>query len=211
MLIIGWTGGICAGKTTALACLAEIVPLRILDADALGHRLLEEPEVVDAVVGLLGPGVRDASGNLDRRSIGARVFADPALLERYNALIHPRLVERIVRAVAEARCEPAGEKRAFVVDAALIYEWGIAAAFDVVVVVWAEGELVARRLLERGLDATRARARRSSQLDPAEKARRADFVIENDDDLTALRRRVVLLWNTELARMSEIHAGERAE
>lgn len=211
MLIIGWTGGICAGKTTALACLAEIVPLRILDADALGHRLLEEPEVVDAVVGLLGPGVRDAFGKLDRRTIGARVFADPALLERYNALIHPRLVGRIAKAVAEARCEPAGVKRAFVVDAALIYEWELAVLFDAVVVVRAEPELVRRRLSRRGLDAARIRRRLAAQLDPAEKARRADFIIENDDDLTALRRRVELLWNTELARMSEIHAGERAE
>jgi dephospho-CoA kinase len=198
MLTIGWTGGVCAGKTTALRCLGEIAALEVLDADALGHRLLRQAGIRGRLVELLGAEVLGADGELDRGAVGRRVFADRALLERFNAVVHPPLVERIGRAVAAARQRQPKGREAFVVDAALIYEWGIQDLFDVVVAVRAVSGLALRRLRERGLDEDGARRRMAAQLPAESKARRADFVVVNDDDLTALRRRVRFLWEHQL-------------
>ena len=203
MLTIGWTGGVCAGKSRALACLGEIAELEVLDADALGHELLREEDIRQRVVELLGAEVLGADGELDRGAVGSRVFADAALLERFNAVVHPPLVKRIKEAVAEAaRREAAG---AFVVDAALIYEWGVPDLFHVVVAVRAVSGLALRRMRERGLSEAQALRRLAAQLPSENKAQRADFVVINDDDLASLRRRLGFLWEHQLYELRRKH------
>ena len=77
--VLGLVGDICAGKSAVARALARR-GARIFDADAAVHALYREPDVVAAVVEQFGPGVLDAAGQVDRRALGARVFADPAAL-----------------------------------------------------------------------------------------------------------------------------------
>ncbi len=202
MLTLGWTGGIASGKTTALELLGKIVHLEILEADRLGHALLREPEIRVAIVDICGPDVLDTDGELDRQLLGKRVFGDKDIRTRYNALVHPPLIERIRDAVDEARAAERAE--AFVVDAALIFEWEIEDIFDAVVAVRAARGLALRRLKRTGLSETEARQRLNSQLREDVKVKRADFVIINDDDREALERRVRFFWEHQLAPLRKV-------
>ena len=115
-MILGLTGGYCAGKSTAAAILKD-EGWTIIDVDALGHRALELS--ASAVADILGPQVLGPDGRPDRRAIGAIVFADPRLLERYEAVVHPAMNALVAEAVAGA-----GERAC--VDAALLYRLPVA-------------------------------------------------------------------------------------
>lgn len=196
MLTLGWTGGVSSGKTTALRCLAEIARLDILDVDGLGHTLLRGPRIRGAVVELCGRSVLDDDGGLDRVLLGKMVFEDKELRNRFDAIIHPPLIEQVRKAVNDAQVRNNAE--AFVVDASLIFEWEIGEIFDAVVVVRAARGLALKRLKRTGLSETEARQRLQSQLREGIKVKRADFVVINDDDLEALERRVRFLWEHRL-------------
>ncbi|OGD74283.1 MAG: dephospho-CoA kinase [Candidatus Coatesbacteria bacterium RBG_13_66_14] len=204
MLTLGWTGGVASGKTTALELLGKIARLDVFEADRLGHKLLREPWIRDAVVELCGRDILDGGGEIERGRLGRMVFADRELLVRYNNLIHPPLIESVRAAVEEARNRSDAE--AFVVDAALIFEWGIGRLFDAVVAVRAAQGLALRRLLREGLTEIEARQRLNSQLREEVKVQRADFVIINDNDLEALERRVWFLWEHQLAPLKRARA-----
>ncbi|HDR06455.1 MAG TPA: dephospho-CoA kinase [Candidatus Coatesbacteria bacterium] len=204
LLTLGWTGGIASGKTTALDLLCQIARLEVLDADRLGHELLREPQVRDAVLELCGRDLDDGAGGIDRRLLGKRVFADKELLARYNRLVHPPMMERIRQAVEKAR--GSNDAEAFAVDAALIFEWGLGRLFDAVVVVRAAQGLAMKRLMRQGLSEAEARQRLGSQLREEVKVQRADFVIIDDNDLEALGRRVRFLWEHQLAPLKRARA-----
>lgn len=193
-----------SGKTTALELLGKIARLDVFEADRLGHKLLREPWIRDAVVELCGRDILDGGGEIDRGLLGRMVFADRELLVSYNTLIHPPLVEGIRTAVEEARNR--NDAEAFVVDAALIFEWGIGQLFDAVVAIRAAQGLALRRLLREGLTEIEARQRLNSQLREEVKVQRADFVIINDNDLEALGRRVWFLWEHQLAPLKRARA-----
>ncbi|HOZ72401.1 MAG TPA: dephospho-CoA kinase [Spirochaetales bacterium] len=122
-MILGLTGGYCAGKSSAAAALHE-AGWTVIDVDALGHAALERsaPEVAR----LLGPGALKADGAPDRRAIGAMVFADPVLLARYEAIVHPAMNALVEEAVSRA-----GPRAC--VDAAILYRLPIVAACDTII------------------------------------------------------------------------------
>lgn len=124
-MILGLTGGYCSGKSTVANRLRE-KGWTIIDVDALGHRALEQS--IDSVERLLGPQVRAAGGGPDRRAIGARVFADPALLAHYEAIVHPVMN----RLVAEAMASSTGS---VCLDAAILYRLPAAASCDYIIEV----------------------------------------------------------------------------
>jgi dephospho-CoA kinase len=124
-----------------------------------------------------GPGVLSPDGALDRKKMAALVFADPEARRRLEAITHPA----VRRAMADetARLAAAGHDLAFY-DTPLLYEVGLDAVVDAVVVVWAPATVQRTRLASRdGLGPTEADARLAAQLPVDEKARRADFVVEN--------------------------------
>ena len=124
-MILGLTGGYCSGKSTVAARLRE-KGWTVIDVDALGHRALEQS--IDSVERLLGPQVRAERGDPDRRAIGARVFADPALLADYEAIVHPVMN----RLVAEALASSTGS---VCLDAAILYRLPAAASCDYIIEV----------------------------------------------------------------------------
>jgi dephospho-CoA kinase len=175
--LIGLTGGIASGKSTLAAALrARGVP--VLDADALSRAAVApgSPALAE-IERAFGRGVLAADGSLDRRRMGALVFADEAARRRLEAIVHPA----VRRAMAEetARLSAGGHDLAFY-DTPLLFEVGLEATLDAVVVVWAPPEAQRARLATRdGLGPAEAEARLAAQLPIDEKARRADFVVEN--------------------------------
>ncbi|MEX1054934.1 MAG: dephospho-CoA kinase [Rhodothermales bacterium] len=186
MKTLGITGGIGSGKTTVCRMLEEL-GARVFYADEEGKRILrEDPDVRQEIVDAFGEASYGPDGAPDRKYLAKMVFSDAGKLERINAIIHPRVFKRFEKAKAEFEGVPL-----LVMEAALIFETGGDKYLDAVAVVDATLDLRIRRVVERD-DASpeQVTARLSHQLAPDELKRRADFVIENDGDLVALRGRV---------------------
>jgi len=185
--IVGLTGGIASGKSTFAAILrARGVP--VLDADALARAAVApgSPALAE-IVRAFGPDVLLSDGSLDRKRMAALVFADADARRRLEAITHPA----VRRAMAEetARLAQDGHALAFY-DTPLLFEVGLEAALDCVVVVWVPPEVQEARLAARdGLAPAEAAARLAAQLPIDEKARRADFVVENVGPATELGRK----------------------
>lgn len=168
---VGLTGGLGAGKSTALAALSEL-GAATLSTDAVVHELLGSTEVRDAVVSRFGPDVV-VDGAVDRGAVAARAFGDEGEREWLEGLLWPLVGER----VAEFRAS-IGDVPAAVVEVPLLFESGMEAGFDHTIAVVAEETLRAARAGARGHEAVSERAGR--QLTQDEKSQRAGFTVRND-------------------------------
>jgi dephospho-CoA kinase len=181
MFVLGLTGSIAMGKSTAAAIFRSLgVP--VFDADLAVHRLLAPGGAAIPEVARAFPGCLDRQGGVDRPALGRLVFADPAALGRLEAILHPRV--RAAERRFLARSAAAGVPLV-VLDIPLLLETGAEDALDAVAVVSAPAFLQAQRVLRRpGMTAARLEAIRRRQMPDPEKRRRADFVIS-----TGLSRR----------------------
>ncbi|MGH7559041.1 MAG: dephospho-CoA kinase [Gemmatimonadota bacterium] len=179
------TGNVASGKTTVADTWGE-AGVRVIDADRLGHDVLRKgPAVKTALVEAFGEDILGADGSIDRAALGERAFASDEGVRRLNAIVHPPLLDRL-RADLD-RAEREGEPLA-VVDAALIFEFGLDEDLDAVVLVTAPRALRAERIRqERGLDDERIERIMAVQLPDAEKVAASDYVIVNDGSLEELR------------------------
>ncbi|MFC8921773.1 dephospho-CoA kinase [Cellulosimicrobium sp. NPDC057127] len=207
MFRIGLTGGIAAGKSVALARLAERGAVAI-DYDVLSREAVAPGSVgLDEVVESFGTGVLAPDGSLDRQALGAIVFADDAARERLNAVVHPEV--RRLAAEREAAAAAADPRAVVVHDVPLLVETGDPARFHLVVVVHAPVELRTRRLTERGLSSEEAAARIAAQADDDARLAAADVTLDGAGSADALREQVDALWekvSTELDEESEDEA-----
>lgn len=183
MRVIGLTGSIGMGKSTAAAALQRLgVPVH--DADAEVHRLLRADRELIAAIEEAFPGVT-GFGGVDRAALGAKVFNDPAALRRLEALVHPRVRRREIAFLRRAR---AARRPIAVLDIPLLFETGGETRCDASMVVAAPRFLQEQRVLaRRGMTRERLAAIRRRQLSDEEKLRRADVVIP-----TGLDRRIAL-------------------
>jgi len=192
--IVGLTGGIGAGKSTVAAILAEL-GARGIDADRIGHEVYRPgTEGFRSIVEAFGSGVVGADGSIDRRALGALVFADPAARARLNAIVHPLIVAELQRRLVAAGAE---DGPPIVIEAAIMLEAGWRGLVDRVWVVSTRPEhAIARVVASRELGPAEVERRLAAQMPDAERRRLADLVIENDGDPAALRREVEKAWQT---------------
>ncbi|MFM9844125.1 MAG: dephospho-CoA kinase [Dongiaceae bacterium] len=183
MRVIGLTGSIGMGKSTAAAALRRFgVPVH--DADAEVHRLLRRDRELIAAIEAAFPGVTGPDG-VDRPALGARVFGDPAALRRLEALIHPRVRRSENAFLGRMR---AARRSIAVLDIPLLFETCGETRCDAAIVVAAPRFLQEQRVLaRRGMNRERLTAIRQRQLSDEEKLRRADVIIP-----TGLDRRIAL-------------------
>lgn len=198
-LIVGITGGIACGKSTAAQMLAEkgAIPINV---DEIGHQLLRRGSpIINELIEIFGSGVLDDSGNVSRENLGAVVFSDRNARERLNHILHPLIIQQ---SRTEAR-QLAAETPSCVVliDAPLLIEAGAQDTVDYIVVVTVSPEIQVQRLLNRSaaqnknLSQADAQARIDAQMPLSEKIKFADFVIENNGTIDALRCAVNTLWS----------------
>ena len=200
MLRIGLTGGIASGKSTVAAMLRDR-DCPILDADAIAHELLEPgQDAYNEVVREFGEGILTRGGAVDRKKLGAIVFADAQKRQRLNQIMHPR-IQRIVAEWFSRLDRPGGPDFAFE-DAALILEAGVKSDFDRVVVCWCRPEQQLQRLRDRGVSEEDARQRIAAQMPMDEKRRLADDVIDCSGSIEETERQVDAL----VAKLKQIAA-----
>lgn len=181
--VVGLTGGMGAGKSTALAAL-ERLGAAVLSSDAIVHELLQQPDVVAEIVGHFGPEVAPA-GVLDRAAIAGRVFANDADRAWLERLLWPLVGSRADAWVAEVRARTP-PPRAAVIEVPLLFESGEVDGYDATIAVIAEEERRRERASTRGHALGDERAAR--QLPQPEKARLATFVVHNNGTEDELQR-----------------------
>ena len=193
--VVGLTGGIGAGKSTVANLLAEL-GAEVIDADGIGHQAYRPgSEGFARVVEAFGPGVVGPDGAIDRRALGALVFADPAARARLDALVHPLIAAEVGRRIVAARAE--GFARPLVVEAAILLEAGWSPLVDRVWVVSTRREnAIARVMAARRMTRAEVERRLDAQMSDAERRRHADLVLENDGSPAALRAAVEAAWRS---------------
>jgi dephospho-CoA kinase len=138
-MVLGLTGRYCAGKG-AVARLLAGRGFRVMDADAISHEVLAERSA--EVIAAFGEAVRGADGGVDRRALGRLVFPDPAAQERLQAILYPRITERILGLIREAPGDSC-------IDAPLLQRAGLERICDAVVFVTAPAPLRLLRAMRR--------------------------------------------------------------
>jgi len=184
MIVIGITGGIGTGKTTASNYLVSQGFARI-DADQIGRDLTAEGQpLLEKIRDEFGCVDQDGTaGNrlvLDRRAMAELIFSDREIKERYDRLVHGEIIGVIDRRIAELRGTGA---RGILLDAPLLFEAGINDRCDVVILVTADLDMRIDRVRQRDdADEEDVRDRISSQMTDEEKAAYADFIIDNSGE-----------------------------
>src|SRR5215467_13116886 len=180
MLRVALTGGAATGKSYVLNQFRRAgVP--VLVADDLAHGVTSAgTEATAAIAARFGADVLAADGAVNRKALGAIVFADESARRDLEAIVHPavyRAIEAALRAFAKLDNTPLA-----VAEIPLLYETGHAADFDRVIVTICADDLQLKRLVARGLSEERARQIVAAQKPTAEKAALADFVIRTDGE-----------------------------
>jgi dephospho-CoA kinase len=185
--LFGLTGGIASGKST-VATMFRDQGAAVLDADRVAREVLEPGQPALEAVARRFPGVVGADGRLDRAALGERIFSDPVERAALDAIVHPRIQERILEATAALAAQ--GVPLA-IYDAPLLIENRLHEAMrGVVLVVAPEAVQLARLRARNQLDETQARARLASQLPLEAKRRYATWIIDNGGTLEATRAQV---------------------
>jgi dephospho-CoA kinase len=185
---VALTGGIACGKSTVAELFAgHGVP--VIDTDEIAHQLTRRgAPAVARIRDTLGADLVSADGELDRPLLRARVFADPALRRRLEALLHPMIMEESAR-----RCAAAGGAYQLVV-VPLLFEAGLERAFDRVLVVDCPENEQQRRLQARdGETAESVQRIIAAQINRESRLRRADDVVTNDGTRAQLAQQVSAL------------------
>lgn len=175
---VALTGGIGTGKTHVARHLAEHLGIPVIDSDAIVHAALASGgALVEPIVRRFGSAVRDADGSVNRRALGAIVFADEGARRDLEALVHPYVYQRITEWFAAlGAATPVA-----VADIPLLFETGRAGAFDAVIVAACEPETQIARVMERdGATREEAERRLAAQWPIGRKVERADYVIRTD-------------------------------
>lgn len=198
--VVGIIGGIGSGKSLAAAEIAAHGAL-VLDADRVGHALLDQRPAREEAVAAFGPEILDEADpeKVDRSRLGQIVFADPEKLKALEAILHPRMRRTFEKAIARVLRQRS--HKAVLLDAAILLEAGWDDLCDVVVFVDAPDALRAERVAtHRGWSAEKLAGREKAQWSLDRKRMRAGVVLPNDGDVEALRARIRPLWRSWMAK-----------
>ena len=195
-MIIGLTGGIASGKSTAARYLSENGAF-VMDGDVLGHRAYEPNTTAFAQIAeTFGSEVVGADGQIDRKALGGKVFGNPNALKQLTDILYPEIRRMFNEWIETTQAD--NLNALLVMDAAVLLEAGWENLADETWVVIVDPDTAVDRAVARdGLDEAAVRKRIASQLSNDERSARADVVIDNSGNEAALIARL----DAELARI----------
>lgn len=185
------TGGLSSGKSTVCQIFRGLGS-HVISADAIVHQLLSpNTSLGQEVIKLLGVEIV-INQTIDRKSIANKVFSNPQLLNQLEKILHPAVLNEMKKEyqIANDLGSPL-----FVAEVPLLFEAGQESWFDVIIAVHANKENQRRRFLaSTGHSEEEYDLRMSRQIDPAQKAEKANYVLFNDGDLASLEKQVIHLY-----------------
>lgn len=199
MYLVGLTGGIAAGKSSVAARWVQLGAIEI-DADVLARQAVEPgSQTLGKIAELFGAQTITADGELDRAAVAQIVFNDPTKRQQLEQIIHPR-----VRELAQQRIQELPADAIAVYTVPLLVEANVSLPFDMVVTVEApQQEQIKRMVANRGMSEAEALARIKSQATPAQRANRADVILNSNQTLAELLADADALWTRIVREASE--------
>ena len=196
MIIIGLTGGIGTGKSTASRLLSNLGAV-VLDADSLGHDTYKKgTELFRALVKTFGQEIVGKKGEIDRTKLADIVFANQNLLTRLNLMVHPQIKTHIEKAISRLDRK---KTSMVVIDAAILVEAGWTDLVDEVWVLTAERKTIIERLSNKFKNNMAGALKRMEfQMPQSELVSKADVVIDNDGSCGVLKEGVCLLFKDRI-------------
>jgi dephospho-CoA kinase len=172
-VVAALTGSIGTGKTVVLDYFRDNLGFKTVSADAIGHEILQKPEIIDKIAETFGEDVV-REGKIDRRILGKIVFSDKAALSKLNEITHPAILKRMFEIIDDFP-----QKSPVIVEAAILIEAGWQKYFDTVILVYCRPEIQLYRLMTRdGISEEEARKKISSQMSFEEKKPFATHLID---------------------------------
>lgn len=192
MYLVGLTGGIAAGKSTVAKRLVDLGAIEV-DADLLAKEAVAAgSEGLKAIVAKWGLGILGEDGELDRAAMAKIIFEDPKQRDLLEDIVHPAVAARSREMILSA-----GEDSIVIYNVPLLVEANVQLPFDLVVTVEAPQESQIERMIRhRGMTRDEAAARIRAQATPAQRAARADVILNSNQSLGRLMDDTEELWST---------------
>lgn len=183
---IALVGGIGSGKSAVANKVKALRPVKVVDADQIGHEILNFPEVLKRIRTQFGTAVFDEQGKIERSKLAKMVFGEEKhhqqALEKLEEIVHPEIHKRLEQEILSAKVS--GTVDAILVDAAVILEAGWNSLCDQIVFIECPFEQRLNRVIQnRGWSSAELKKRENHQLPLSEKRTLANYVIHNDDNL----------------------------
>ena len=195
MLSIGLTGNFGMGKSSVLRLFSKLGAYTF-DSDGFVHEILEKPEMISMIAGVLGKSVlikRSKKISLDKKLIADIIFNEPLKRKKIEGMIHPEVFRRIENTKSEIiRSEPSA---IIIFEVPLLFESGYETNFDRTIVVYCNRRSVFRRLSKRGFSGDEIKRRVRVQMPITRKIKMADFVINNSNSLKKTELRVKRIFS----------------
>jgi len=193
-LIVGLTGGIVGGKSTVASMFRDL-GAKIIDADKLGHSVIfPNKPAWKKIVKIFGKDILQNDLTINREKLGKIVFTNQTFLKKLNEVTHPEITKMIKKEIDSATNN---QEKVLIIDAALIYEAKIDRLMDKIIVVYIDKDEQIKRLIKRNnFSRDEALQRVRSQIPMKEKAKMADYVIDNSNSLSKTREQVEKIWQS---------------
>ncbi|MDD5136294.1 MAG: dephospho-CoA kinase [Candidatus Omnitrophica bacterium] len=190
MMVIGLTGSFGTGKSF-VASVFRSLGAKVVDADSIAHKVIRRGSpAYSRIVRLFGRDVLNSANEIDRKKLGEQAFRDAGLLGKLNRIVHPEVIRRIKRSIAEV-----SKKDVVVIDAPLLVEAGLDRCVDKLIVVKCSKRRQIERCQEKFCMEREGILRRiASQIPLKKKIKMADFVINNNQTRSRTKRQVQKVW-----------------
>ena len=193
MIIVGLTGSVASGKSTVASWLSA-KGIAVHDSDAVVHNLLAaNGQAVAEIIATFGLDLGTNDGGIDRKKLGAHVFANPADRKKLESILHPLVRQHREFFLQDQQCIGS---QIVVLDVPLLYETGVDELCDYVIVVYADEDTIRHRALSRpGMTLEKLSGILATQMPANEKCQRADFVLDTDLDHDITRQHLFTWLN----------------
>lgn len=197
MKVIGLTGGIGTGKSTAAKYLVD-KGFAHIDADKIGAEItadgspvlktLDEVFGTEGEMGVPGTAILDENGNLNRKALASVVFTDSKKTDKLNSIMFSKIIADIHEKLDTMKGQGVN---AVLLDAPLLFEAGVDTLCDSVVLITADKDTKIQRVCKRdGVTPEDVKNRIDKQLDDSEKIKKSDYIIDNSSDLDNLHKQL---------------------
>lgn len=186
-MIIGLTGNLGSGKSTALKIFSDL-GFNILDSDQLVKEIYStDLTVKSAIIEHFGKEILSSDGSINRSLLAQKVFTHKESLNWLENLVHPKVIQLIKKYTSQM------PKKNWVVEIPLLFEKNLEIHFDLTICLSAKVDLQLARLIQKGIDLEDAKARIAYQMPLDQKEIRADYILDNNGNIDSLRTQIYSL------------------